>query len=36
LPRLFGLIGLDKAKVITDKVIEVTRVGLARGNGAKA
>ena len=35
LPRLFGLIGLDKAKVITEKVVEVTRVGLGRGSGAK-
>ena len=36
LPRLFGLTGLDKAKVITEKVVEVTRIGLARGSGAKA
>ena len=35
LPRLFGLTGLDKAKVIAEKVVEVTRVGLARDNGAK-
>ena len=35
LPRLFGLTGLDKAKVITEKVVEVTRIGLARGSGAK-
>jgi len=26
---------LDKAKVITEKVVEVTRVGLGRGSGAK-
>jgi type I restriction enzyme R subunit len=35
LPRLFGLTGLDKAKVITEKVVEVTRIGLARGSGSK-
>lgn len=35
LPRLFGLTGLDKAKVITEKVVEVTRIGLARGSGVK-
>ena len=35
LPRLFGLMGLDKAKVITEKVIEVTRIGLARESTAK-
>ncbi len=35
LPRLFGVTGLDKAKVITERIVEVTRVGLARDNGAK-
>lgn len=28
LPRLFGLIGLDKAKEVIDKVIDITRVGV--------
>lgn len=32
LPELFSLIGLDKAKQAIDKVIEVTRIGLSRGN----
>lgn len=31
LPRLFGLMGLDKAKEAIDQVIQVTRVGLSRG-----
>lgn len=31
LPRLFGLTGLDKAKTITEKVVEITRIGRARG-----
>lgn len=31
LPKLFGLIGLDKAKEAIDQVIQVIRVGLARG-----
>lgn len=31
LPSLFGLMGLDKAKATVDEVIQVTRVGLARG-----
>lgn len=31
LPNLFGLMGLDKAKEAIDQVIQVTRVGLARG-----
>ncbi|MCI1006486.1 type I restriction endonuclease subunit R [Herbaspirillum sp. C7C8] len=31
LPALFGLMGLDKAKEAIDQVIQVTRVGLARG-----
>ncbi|KVG26713.1 type I restriction endonuclease subunit R [Burkholderia ubonensis] len=30
LPKLFGLMGLDKAKEAIDQVIQVTRVGLAR------
>lgn len=30
LPRLFPLVGLDVARAITDQVVEVTRVGLAR------
>ena len=30
LPRLFGLAGLDKAKAITGRIVEVTRIGLAR------
>lgn len=30
LPKLFGLMGLDKAKETIDQVIQVTRVGLAR------
>lgn len=31
LPKLFGLMGLEKAKQAIDQVIQVTRVGLARG-----
>lgn len=31
LPRLFGLMGLDKAREAIDQVMQVTRVGLARG-----
>jgi type I restriction enzyme R subunit len=31
LPLLFGEIGLDHAKAIADKVVEVVRVGLSRG-----
>ena len=30
LPRLFGLTGLDKAKVITEQIVRITRIGLAR------
>lgn len=30
LPKLFGLLGLDKAKEAIDQVIQVTRIGLAR------
>ena len=33
LPRLYALTGLDRAKSITDKVVEITRVGLARDHG---
>lgn len=32
LPRLFSLIGLDKAKEVIDLVIQITRIGLSRGN----
>lgn len=32
LPRLFNLTGLEKAKAITERVVEVTRIGLARGS----
>ncbi|MFT7561969.1 MAG: type I restriction enzyme R subunit, partial [Flavobacteriales bacterium] len=28
LPRLFGLIGLDRAKEVIDKIVDITRVGL--------
>lgn len=31
LPRLFTLVGLDQAKAITDEIVSMTRVGLARG-----
>ncbi|MFY1853822.1 type I restriction endonuclease subunit R [Achromobacter xylosoxidans] len=31
LPALFALMGLDKAKEVIEQVIQVTRVGLARG-----
>jgi len=31
LPRLFILIGLDKAKDVIEHVIQITRVGLSRG-----
>jgi type I restriction enzyme R subunit len=31
LPKLFGLMGLDRAKEAIDQMIQVTRVGLARG-----
>lgn len=31
LPRLFKAYGLEAAKRVTDKVVEVTRIGLARG-----
>ena len=30
LPRLFNLTGLDKAKAIAERVVEVTRIGLVR------
>lgn len=32
LPKLFDLMGLDKAKDAIDEVIQVTRVGIARGS----
>ncbi|MGO4513758.1 type I restriction endonuclease subunit R [Bradyrhizobium sp. 2TAF36] len=32
LPRLYDLIGLDKAKDVIERVIQITRVGLSRGN----
>jgi hypothetical protein len=31
LPRLFNLIGLDRAKEVIERVIQITRVGLSRG-----
>lgn len=31
LPQLFGLIGLEKAKEISERVVQITRVGLSRG-----
>lgn len=31
LPRLFGEIGLDHAKTMADRVVEVVRLGLSRG-----
>lgn len=31
LPRLFAVIGLEKAKEVIEQVIQITRVGLARG-----
>jgi type I restriction enzyme R subunit len=34
LPRLFSLTGLDKAKIITERVVEITRIGIARGGHA--
>ncbi|MCF6319263.1 MAG: HsdR family type I site-specific deoxyribonuclease, partial [Proteobacteria bacterium] len=32
LPSLFKLVGLDKAKEITEQVLSVTRIGLSRGD----
>ncbi len=32
LPRLFGEIGLDHAKTMADRVVEVVRLGLSRGS----
>ena len=32
LPLLFGHIGLDHAKVMADRVVEIVRIGLSRGN----
>ncbi|MCC5982630.1 MAG: type I restriction endonuclease subunit R [Oceanicaulis sp.] len=34
LPRLFSLTGLEKAKVITERIVEITRIGIARGGRA--
>lgn len=34
LPRLFSLTGLDKAKIITERIVEITRIGIARGGHA--
>jgi type I restriction enzyme R subunit len=34
LPQLFTLAGLDKAKTITERIVEVTRIGIARGGAA--
>lgn len=31
LPRLFSLTGLEKAKAITERIVEITRIGIARG-----
>ena len=31
LPILFGLFGLDKAKSMTDEIVNITRIGLANG-----
>jgi type I restriction enzyme R subunit len=32
LPKLYALTGLDRAKTITDRVVEITRVGISRDN----
>jgi type I restriction enzyme, R subunit len=32
LPKLFNLVGLDQAKVITDQIVSITRIGLSRGH----
>jgi type I restriction enzyme R subunit len=34
LPRLFSLTGLDRAKIITERIVEITRIGIARGGHA--
>lgn len=34
LPTLFALAGLDKAKAITERIVEITRIGIARGGRA--
>jgi type I restriction enzyme R subunit len=31
LPILFGLFGLDRAKIMTDEIVNITRIGLANG-----
>ncbi len=33
LPRLFALAGLDKAKIMTERIVEITRIGVERGRG---
>ena len=33
LPKLFKRMGMDKAKEVIDQVIQITRVGLAKGTG---
>ncbi len=33
LPRLYKLMGMDNAKQVIDRVIQITRVGLSRGEG---
>jgi type I restriction enzyme, R subunit len=30
LPKLFGLMGLERAKVVTEQIVQVTRIGLSR------
>ena len=30
LPRLFGLLGLDRAKEVIEQIVQVTRIGLSR------
>jgi type I restriction enzyme R subunit len=32
LPRLFAVMGLEKAKDVIERVIQVTRIGLSRGS----
>ena len=32
LPRLFNLMGLEKAKEVIELVVQITRIGLSRGN----
>ena len=35
LPRLFKLLGMEKAKKVIEHIIQITRVGLSRGEGRK-